>query len=184
MNTNMNNIYFCFIILEQSYSVSNYIYELLQLIFYCDCLYTKKIKLYIQYYLSKGLVTMKSTKYKVIKLLNEKEILINYGSKQGAKENQKVRIYELGETIVDPDTNEPLGTLDIIKDDLEIYRTYPNFSICRKLKNKITNALNPLSNFSITSVISEDLNLDKHENYKKHLKNTAIKIGDNVDILY
>ena len=32
---------------------------------------------------------MKSSKYKVIKLLNEKEILINYGSKQGAKENQK-----------------------------------------------------------------------------------------------
>lgn len=126
---------------------------------------------------------MEDKKYRVIRLLNEKEILINYGSKQGAKENQKVRVYELGETIIDPKTKQNLGTLDIIKDDLEIYRTYPYFSICRKLKSKISNALNPLTDFAITSVISENLNLEKHENYKKHLKKTSIKIGDSVDIL-
>lgn len=54
--------------------------------------------------------------FKIAKVVNSYKVVINAGSNQGIKENQRFLIYSLdGETIFDPDTNEPLGQLEITK---------------------------------------------------------------------
>lgn len=69
----------------------------------------------------------------VIKILNQFAILIDYGSKDGAEKGDKVQIIIKGKEVYN-NKNEFLGTLDIIKDELEITTVYDYFSVCEKIK--------------------------------------------------
>lgn len=55
--------------------------------------------------------------FKVVKILDDNhKIVINAGTNQGIKENQRFLVYSLdGEEIFDPDTNELLGKLEVTK---------------------------------------------------------------------
>ena len=77
--------------------------------------------------------------YKVIDIINKFNIIINYGSNDGAFEGQEVRISTIGDEIFDLD-GKSLGNIEIIKDELEITKVYDNFSICKKM---IVNEINP-----------------------------------------
>lgn len=123
--------------------------------------------------------------YKVIKILSEYEIIINYGLYDGAKVGQDVRIYTKGEEILDPDTKESLGTLDLIKEELEIYRAYEGFSICRKVTIKNSNPMSPLaSNFFSTTKEYKQINISNKDISSKDLpENSPVKIGDLVKII-
>ena len=69
---------------------------------------------------------------KVIKILDNYSILINYGRTKGATVGENVQIVEIGPEIIDPDSGESLGTLDHIKDVLQIQEVFDEFSICNK----------------------------------------------------
>lgn len=123
-------------------------------------------------------------KFKVIEIMNEKELIINYGSNDGANIGDDIRIYSVGEEILDPDTKVSLGTLDIIKDELEIVTVYEKFSICKKLlRTNLGSILNPLVNR--TTVESVELNVDKSDvsGRKSYNNPSPIKVGDSVIIL-
>ena len=51
---------------------------------------------------------------RVIKVINEYELVINRGSLDGVKANNRFLIYRLDEEITDPDTNEDLGRLELV----------------------------------------------------------------------
>ncbi len=54
--------------------------------------------------------------FKVLKVLdNGRRVVINAGSKQGIESSDRFLIFDEGERIIDPDTNEDLGTLEIKK---------------------------------------------------------------------
>lgn len=54
--------------------------------------------------------------FKVAQIKDSKNLVINAGSKDGIKENQRFIIYSLdGEEIIDPDTGEFLGNLEVVK---------------------------------------------------------------------
>lgn len=124
--------------------------------------------------------------YKVIEILNSKELIINYGSIDGARKGHRVIIKKIGDPVTDPDTNEVLGTLDIIKGDLKIYETFPRFSICRDITvNKPTSILDPLGldNEYISKTYS-NLNVEDKDMSKRWPVTTPpIKVGDKVDII-
>lgn len=119
--------------------------------------------------------------YKVIEIMNEKEIIINYGRMDGAEEKDIIRIYAKGKTVADPDTGEDLGTLDIIKADLEIYIAYEKFSVCRSVVRKKSNILNPISDVLFTSTSTEykpiDVDTSAMTNNKTE-KGGKILVGD------
>ncbi len=123
--------------------------------------------------------------YRVIEILNDKELLVNYGSDNGASVGDTVRIFSVGEVVIDPDTKASLGTLDIIKGELEISTVYEKFSICKKFKKgNISPILNPLAYRS--TLESVELNIDKSEiSGRKFPKesSTIIKVGDSVTVL-
>lgn len=125
---------------------------------------------------------MTETQYKVIEILNSKELIINYGSSQGAKKGSEIRISIKGEPVIDPDTKEQIGTLDIIKGELEIYQTYPNFSICRNIQYKDRNLL--YSPFLRSEKYYTNLNVEDQDMTHRLPKNVPpIKVGDIVKLV-
>lgn len=55
-------------------------------------------------------------KLKVVSLIDKYKVVINAGSNQGVKIGQRYLLYTLSnEDITDPDTNESLGFLEIVK---------------------------------------------------------------------
>ena len=118
---------------------------------------------------------------KIIKILDEKTIIIDYGSSSGAKVGEKVRIYLPGEDIIYNDKN--FGNLNIIKDELEIIRVYSQFSICQKIVEIDTNPYKILS-LHYTQKKIKSLNIKKDDITKiEYETNEPIKIGDLVEIL-
>lgn len=54
--------------------------------------------------------------FKIAKVLNEFTIVLNAGSNQGIKENQRFLVYTTdGDEVFDPDTKELLGKLEVVK---------------------------------------------------------------------
>jgi len=52
---------------------------------------------------------------KVAKIVDEYTVVINKGSDAGVKAGQRFLIFAFGEDIIDPDTGESLGKLEIVK---------------------------------------------------------------------
>ncbi len=57
---------------------------------------------------------------RVAKILNEFQLVLNVGEKQGVKKGMMFVVYEEGEEIKDPKTGESLGKLEIVKGEIEI----------------------------------------------------------------
>lgn len=120
--------------------------------------------------------------YKVINIINKFNIIINYGSNDGAYEGQEVRISTTGDEILDLD-GKSLGNIEIIKEELEITRVYDNFSICKKIQ---INEINPFQPISLVKKERRAVELNvKEEDFSniKYQDMTPIKKGDNVKIL-
>ena len=122
--------------------------------------------------------------FRVIEILDEFSLIINYGENDGAEEGQRIRIISVGPEVIDPFSYEILGTLDSIKAILTIETVYDNFSICKKIESKTTNILmSPLSQFQTTTREVLPLNIDKAEiSLKKAPSDKVIKVGDIVEI--
>jgi hypothetical protein len=59
--------------------------------------------------------TIKNKIFKVAKVINNNELVLNAGYNKGIKKGYKFLIYSLGEEILDPDTGESLGKLETSK---------------------------------------------------------------------
>lgn len=120
--------------------------------------------------------------YKVIDIINKFNIIINYGSNDGAFEGQEVRISTIGDEIFDLD-GKSLGNIEIIKDELEIDKVYENFSICKKI---VVSELNPFQPIPIIKKQKKALELNVDEKDFSNIKyqdKSPIKKGDSIKIL-
>ena len=71
---------------------------------------------------------MKTT-IKVVNVIDDYKLVLNIGSDDGATEGQKYLIYEVSnEEIFDPDTNESLGFLELVKGTGMITHVQPKIS--------------------------------------------------------
>lgn len=134
----------------------------------------------------------------VVRILNEKTILINYGTDDNESllmknmdelklsVGDKIKIIEPGPEITDPLTKTSLGYLDFTKDTLEIVQMFPQFSMCQKIVRETlaTGAFSVLSEFSKTKTTEKTeplaINKDDVETIDFGLKDPTIKIGDPV----
>ena len=53
-------------------------------------------------------------KGKVIKVMSGTDVVINKGAEDGVRAENRFLVYRLGEEMFDPDTNESLGTLELV----------------------------------------------------------------------
>lgn len=66
---------------------------------------------------------------KVVKVIDEYKLVINVGTDDGAQVGQKYLVYSIGEEeIFDPDTNESLGHLELVKGTGKITHVQPKMS--------------------------------------------------------
>lgn len=111
--------------------------------------------------------------YKVIKVINEYQIVINAGKNKDIQKGQTLEIFVPGEEIHDPETNELLGSLDFIKAYLNVKDVFDKMCIC---ENK-DNSLNVLAGLSLLNN-SQRLNVDSKEISGGISGDSRIKIGD------
>ena len=52
---------------------------------------------------------------KVVKVIDEYRVVINKGRVDGVEKGDSFLVYEMGEELFDPDTNESLGKIEIVK---------------------------------------------------------------------
>lgn len=118
---------------------------------------------------------MEKNTFRVIEIVDEKTILINYGIKHGAVVGDKIQVFENGRKVVDPLSHQSLGNWDFIKDTLTITQSFDLFSVCSKTVTK--NILATFSDMSTTTV--EPIFVDKESiTNKRPLGNIAITVGD------
>jgi hypothetical protein len=67
---------------------------------------------------------------KIAKILNDHQVVINRGSNDGVQINMGFIIYEEGEKITDPETNEDLGALEIIKGRVRVHYLQERVCVC------------------------------------------------------
>lgn len=78
---------------------------------------------------------------KVASVLNERELVLNVGSDQGVTVGMRFRIlYAGGIEITDPDTNEPLGSVEWPKTEVKIVSVQPHMSVARTFRQFVTPA--------------------------------------------
>ena len=101
----------------------------------------------------------------IAKIISTKQIVVNAGSNDGLKVGDKLEIIDKfgDEPIVDPDTGESLGTLDLIKGTVIVSKVYPHMAIADSPKvSPLLQAMRPglLSSPLYGSSYQEDLNVD------------------------
>ena len=121
--------------------------------------------------------------FKVIKIISDKRIVINAG-KNEVQTGDILRVIEKNsEEIVDPDTNEVLGTLDYIKATITVEYVYEHMSICKNYETKTVNALDPFETLRQREVTSPlNVNLSQISG-GYNIDNKLIEIGDLVELL-
>ena len=121
--------------------------------------------------------------FKVKKIISDKRIVINAG-KNEVQTGDILRVIEKNsEEIVDPDTNEVLGTLDYIKATITVEYVYEHMSICKNYETKTVNALDPFETLRQREVTSPlNVNLSQITG-GYNIDNKLIEIGDLVELL-
>lgn len=122
--------------------------------------------------------------FRVIEIMNENEILIDYGYEHGASLGDRVIVYSIGDPVNDPETKEQIGTLDVIKEELKVIHVTLHFSICKKtvklpsIYSSIEAMANPLT-MTRKSVAALDVNQEQISN-RKWKKGGIISLNDSV----
>lgn len=121
--------------------------------------------------------------YKIIKIIGEKEILVNYGIRNGAEIGDKLRIIVKGPEVTFDD--QSFGTLDAVKEYIEVTTPYERFSVCKKIRRISRSVFSPLSEMQTTSIRSEPMDIDKEQidSSLARPKVGPIQVGDIVEKL-
>lgn len=123
--------------------------------------------------------------YRIIKIIDDKTVVINAGEKDHIKKGDEFQIYSIGESVIDPETKEDLGTLNTIKEVVSAVDVLPNMSICRHID---VNYYNPFSSmvspFSTKEVVTNKcLNVETTQITGGLSQDLTIKIGDKVRLI-
>lgn len=121
----------------------------------------------------------------VTRILDEYSILINVGRKDGVRKGKELEVFEPGETILDPESGDELGTLDFIKSTLEVVQVYDNFSTCQSITYEEVSVglaasfISPLERTKTKRTI-RSLDIDENDIQPQKVKERHIKVGDPV----
>ena len=120
---------------------------------------------------------------KVINIINDTTIIIDFGILNSAEVGQKVRIIDKGESVYNLN-NEEIGTLDLIKSELEIVEVYDRFSLCQKVTRR-THTIFAMSQIDLSKTVKsvQKLNINSDDVSGLKLPDiTPIQKGDIAEI--
>lgn len=117
---------------------------------------------------------------KVAEIVDEYTVVINRGQEHGVEEDMRFVIYEPGEEIKDPETDESLGKFEYVKAKVEVVNVQEKFSTAKTYE---THRVTTLAIQAITMVQGQTMRnkLPLDEETKGRLpkrSRTPVKIGD------
>ena len=116
--------------------------------------------------------------FRVVRILNEYEILVNAG-RSVVSRGDSLEIYVPGKDIIDPKTKQSLGVLDFIKATVIVHNVFEQMCICKSDItdiNSITRKVN-----SLMTGMSVPLNINSFDIEPVHEGiDEVIRIGDPV----
>lgn len=81
---------------------------------------------------------------KVARILSPTRIILSAGSEQGVREGMVFVIYQLGDPIIDPETHESLGQLELIKGRVKVYHVQDKLCHASTFSRTETRVIDPL----------------------------------------
>lgn len=125
---------------------------------------------------------------KIVKILDEYNVVINGGTRDNVSINDKFQILDKkGSLVIDPDTGEEIGYLDLIKATVTVTEVQEKMCICTSPKYNVIDS--PFSDIgsmipNFYTVKRDKLNVDnKQITGGLRKSNTPIKIGDSVQLI-
>jgi hypothetical protein len=121
----------------------------------------------------------------VARVLNAREVAINRGADHGVQEGMRFAILNRqGAGITDPETDEPLGSVEIEKAVVKVVRVHPKLSVARTFRKlRVGGSLNfgMEALFGASRTETETLKSDERT-YKEELDESEsyVKTGDPV----
>lgn len=132
--------------------------------------------------------------FKIVKILDEYDLIINGGKEHGIKLGDEFQILDKeGSKVIDPETQEVIGQLDLIKATVKVTELQERMCICSSRHTVKLNS--PFSNLAITAGISsiadslaiserEKLNVDLTQvTGGKRKSNEKIRLGDTARLI-
>ena len=121
--------------------------------------------------------------YTVVQIISKTSLIIDYGLINGAKKGDKLRIVAIGDSIIHPIENMDIGTIDTIKETVQVVIPYEEFSICQHIIIKsvasLTSATIASSIMNMTEI--KDLNVDENDIKPiSQIEAGVIRVGDSV----
>jgi len=125
---------------------------------------------------------------KVARILNRRQLVINRGDEHGVKIGMQFAVLnELGTDIVDPETNEPLGSVPIPKVVIKVVRVEGRLSVASTFRRYRTAGgifatLSDITNLNRPSEVRVETLSTDQSTFKQELKeeDSFVRVGDNV----
>ena len=118
---------------------------------------------------------------KIAKVLNTRELVLNRGSNDGVIVDMEFAVMEPRLSIIDPETEEPLGELEREKIRVRVFETHPRFSLARTYETyQEINPDSALSNLSraISPFVSKVKRLNTQMTAVDQVGIANVRVGD------
>jgi|SRR5699024_727628 len=131
---------------------------------------------------------MENKEFKIVKILDEYNVVINAGLSHGLKQGDQFQILDKeGSDVIDPDTQEVIGKLDLIKATVSVTELQEKMCICSSQQFiKMNSLLSGIGSISGSPNFSEQekLNVDLAQvTGGKRKSNKKIRLGDAARLL-
>ena len=114
---------------------------------------------------------------KVIKVIDDYEIVINKGSEAGVQYKQEFLIYYFGEELQDPDTQESLGKLEILCGKAKVKHIQPLMTTLVSNEYRYKVLKRTIKNNSAFAVITGGQTTEETEPENEQLPFDDVKVG-------
>lgn len=115
--------------------------------------------------------------FKIIRIIDDNNVVINAGKDHFLEDGEVLEVFITGDEIIDPDTNNSLGTLDIIKAKLEIKNLYEKMALCYNAETSTKNMLVEATSFLKTSRLPLKVDMTQAQQLKTK-SDKVIRLGD------
>lgn len=120
----------------------------------------------------------------VARIISQEEVVLNIGKNDGVKEGMEFVIYENSDRIIDPETGEDLGPLEIIKGRVKTFHVQEKISRAKTITYQISQTANALQTIqgALSRPITRQEKLKVRDEDKRPLENvnTVVSVGDKV----
>ena len=122
---------------------------------------------------------MELKQFHIVKIINDSEFIINAGIGDNVVGDKFKIVGHSIDEIIDPITNESLGSLETSKGTIEVKRVFEKMSIASSLSRFVSPFLQPMRDFYKTERVRLNVDLTQVSGSSSNTDD-AIRIGDTV----